>query len=180
MTSDRYHSVAVVLHWAAAVLIIAALALGLTVDDFPKDMTGVVINVHALMGLAVLVLSVLRLGWRVAHGAPEMPQSVGALERMASRAMHIALYLLMIAVPATGVPTLLYRGRGLDFGLVQFTSPFARTPEIFRPLTEAHEIAAFALVGLAAAHALAALYHQYIRRDDVLLRMLPTLTRRGG
>lgn len=180
MTSDRYDSVAVVLHWAVAALIVAALALGLTVDDFPKNMTSAVINTHALMGLAVLALSVARLVWRFANPSPELPQSVGALVRRASQAAHIGLYFLMIAVPLIGVPTLLYRGRGLDFGVLQIASPFARTPEIFRPLTEAHEIAAFALVGLAVAHALAALYHQYVRRDDVLLRMLPGLARRGG
>ena len=93
--------------------------------------------------------------------------------RKASGAFHAGIYFLMIAVPLIGVPTLLYRGRGLDLGLWSVPSPFARTPEIFRPLTEAHEIAAFALLGLAVAHALVALYHQYVRRDDVLLRMVP-------
>lgn len=180
MTQDRYDTVAVVLHWTIAALIVVALALGLTVDNFPKTMTGAVINIHALMGLAVLVLSVVRLVWRSAHPAPELPQSLGPLFRKASQAAHIGLYFLMIAVPLIGVPTLLYRGRGLDLGVMQFASPFARTPEIYRPLTEAHEIAAFALIGLAVAHALAALYHQYVRHDDVLLRMLPALRRRGG
>lgn len=169
----KYDAVAMALHWMAVVLIVAALALGVTVDDFPKEMTRVVINTHSLMGLAVLVLAVARLVWRLVHPAPPLPPSVGPLMRKASGAFHAALYLLMVAVPLIGVPTLLYRGRGLDFGLWRIASPFERTPEIFRPLTEVHEIAAFALIGLAVGHALAALYHQYVRGDDVLLRMLP-------
>jgi cytochrome b561 len=75
-------------------------------------------------------------------------------------------------VPLIGIPVLLYRGLGLDFGLFQMPSLFARTPAIFRPLQEAHELAAYALIGLAAAHMLAALYHHFVRRDEVLLQML--------
>jgi cytochrome b561 len=79
----------------------------------------------------------------------------------------------MIVVPAIGIPTLLYRGRGLDFIIFQIASPFERTPALFRPLTDYHEIAAFALVALAAGHIIAALFHPFVGRDGLLLRMLP-------
>jgi hypothetical protein len=52
----------------------------------------------------------------------------------------------MIVVPAIGIPTLLYRGRGLDLMIFQIASPFERAPAIFRPLTEYHEVAAFDLL----------------------------------
>jgi cytochrome b561 len=94
--------------------------------------------------------------------------------RLASHAGHVALYVLMIAIPLIGIPTLLYRGRGLDFGLFQIPSPFSRTPEIFRPLTQVHEIASYLLIALAVGHALAAIYHQYVLRDGTLTRMRPT------
>ncbi len=175
-TQERYDAVAIALHWSIAFLIVAAFGLGLTVDEFPKAWVGAVINLHALTGLAVLVLSFIRLFWRLAHPAPELPLTMSALARSAAKIGHAGLYVLMIAVPIIGVPTLLYRGRGLDFGFFQIASPFARTPEIFRPLTEAHEIASYALIGLAAVHVLAALYHQHIRHDDLLARMSP---RRG-
>jgi cytochrome b561 len=161
------------LHWSIAVLIGVAFVIGLTVDDFPKDMTGAVINVHALLGLIVLLLSLVRLFWRLGHPAPDMPAPMAPLARNLAKITHAALYLLMVAVPIIGIPTLLWRGRGLDFGLFQIASPFARTPEIFRPLTEAHEIASFALIGLVVSHVLAALYHQYIRHDAILARMSP-------
>lgn len=173
---ERYDAIAITLHWSIALLILAGFGLGLTIDEFPKAWEGAVINSHALIGLAVLVLSVARLVWRLTHPAPELPSTMAPLERAAAKMIHLSLYVLMIVVPAIGVPTLLFRGRGLDFGLFHVASPFARTPEIFRPLTEAHEIASYALIALATAHALAALYHQFVRHDDLLGRMAP----RGG
>jgi cytochrome b561 len=172
-TNDRYGTVAIALHWLIALLIVTAFVLGLTVDSFPKPWIGAIINLHSLIGLSILLLTFVRLLWRLGHPAPPLPASFGALAKFASSAGHIALYILMIATPIIGVPTLLYRGRGLDFGFLQIASPFARTPEIYRPLTQIHEIASYALIGLAVGHALAALYHQFALRDGVLTRMLP-------
>lgn len=176
-TFGRYDAVAVALHWSIAVLILASFVLGLTIDSFPKAWTGALINMHALMGLAVLALSFVRLYWRSSHPPPELPASMTAIERLGAKLTHGSLYVLMIAIPIIGIPTLLWRGRGLNFGLFEIASPFARTPEIYRPLTEVHAIASYAIVGLAVAHALAALYHQYVLRDDVLRRMLPSSKR---
>jgi cytochrome b561 len=171
--SDRYDDVAIALHWSIAVLILAAFVLGLTVDVFPKSWTGALVNVHALMGLGVLVLSILRLSWRSSHPPPELPASMTPNERLGAKLVHGGLYVLMIAIPIIGIPTLLWRGRGLNFGFFEIASPFARSPEIYRPLTQVHEIAAYALIALVVGHMLAAIYHQFNRRDAILLRMLP-------
>jgi cytochrome b561 len=170
---DHFDSTAVALHWATAALIVIAFTLGLTVDAFPKDWEHAVVNTHVLLGITVLLLTAVRIAWRLGHKPPPIPQDAGGpLIRRAAAVVHFLLYVSMAVVPLIGVPTLLYRGRGLDFGLFQVPSPFARMPEIFRPLTEAHELAAYALIGLAAAHMLAALYHHFVRRDEVLLQML--------
>ena len=170
-SSQRYHSVAIVIHWSVALLIGANFVLGLTVDNFPKGWTDVVINTHALAGLAVLGLTLVRLWWRVAHKPPDYSDSISPLVRRLSHLVQRALLVLMLVVPLIGIPTLLYRGRGLDFGLFAFNSPFARTPDIFHPLTEVHELAAFALIGLAVGHILAALYHHFVRKDEIMRRM---------
>ena len=173
----RYDAVAMALHWLTAAIIAVAFVLGLTIDDFPKELKSAMINAHALLGLAVLVLALARLLWRRAYPAPDLPAAYPPLGRTFARLGHAGLYLLMIVVPLIGIPTLLWRGRGFDFGLFQIASPFARTPEIYRPLTEAHEIASYALIVLAIGHVLAALYHQTIRKDDILSRMLPPRAR---
>ena len=176
MPNQRYAPIAIQLHWLTALLIIAAFALGLTVDNFPKAYTGAIINLHALLGVAILVLTLVRLGWRLSHRPPELDAASGPVIRLASKAVHVLLYALMVLVPLIGFPTLFYRGRGLDFGLLQIAPFLPRTPEIFRPLTDVHEIAAFALIGLAIAHLLAALYHQFVLKDGLLSRM--TLARK--
>lgn len=176
--TEHFDSTAVALHWATAAVILVAFSLGLTVDAFPKDWEYAVVNTHALLGATVLALSIARIAWRVGHKPPPIPQeAAGPLMRRAAAVVHFLLYALMILVPLIGIPTLLYRGRGLDFGLFRVPSPFERAVEIARPLTEAHELAAYALVGLAAAHMLAALYHHFIRRDQVLLQMLTSARR---
>jgi cytochrome b561 len=169
---ERYTTPAIWLHWLIALLIICAFILGLTVDAFPKSWDGAIVNLHVLLGLGVLVLSIARIWWRLSHRPPLLPEGTSALTRQASLVGHSLLYIMMVAVPLIGLPTLLYRGRGIDLGLFQIASPFARDPQIFRPLTENHEIAAYALVLLAVGHAIAAVYHHVILKDRLLLRMM--------
>ncbi len=169
--STRYHSVAILIHWAVAALILLAFGLGLTVDDFPKSWTGAVINAHVLLGLAVLGLTLARLWWRIGHKPPAYPADFSLATRRMSHLVQWSLYILMLVVPVIGIPTLFYRGRGIDFALFAIASPFARTPAIFHPLTDVHELTAYALVGLAIGHIGAALYHQWIRKDDLIRRM---------
>lgn len=169
----RYDRTAILLHWAIAFLITAAFLLGLTVDDFPKAYKDTVVNAHSLLGLGVLLLTLIRIAWRLGHPPPPAPKSMSAGAERLSKLMHALLYLLMLMIPLIGLPTLFYRGRGLDFGLFQLPAFLARTPEIFRPLTELHELGAYALIGLAAGHVAAALYHQWVLRDALIARMMP-------
>jgi len=169
----RYDHIAIWLHWSIALLIATAFLLGLTVDDFPRAYERAVVNTHSLMGLSVLLLTVARVGWRINHPPPPLPERLTGWMRSLSKLTHLLLYVLMLIVPLIGMPTLFYRGRGLDFGLFQLPAFLARTPEIFRPLTELHEISAYALVALAAGHIAAALYHQWVLRDALITRMVP-------
>lgn len=170
---QRYHSRAIALHWLIAAMILALFVGGLTIDACPKEWKSALINLHALGGVALLLLVLYRIVWRVTHPAPPLPVSVSPLIARAAGLGHLALYLLMLAVPMIGVPTLLWRGRGLDFGLFQIASPFARTPEVYKPLTEIHEFGAFALIILALLHAAAGVWHHVVQKDGTLLRMMP-------
>jgi len=169
---QQYDRVAIGLHWTIALLIVAAFLLGLTVDDFPKSWDAAIVNTHVLLGLAVLALSVARLAWRLGHKPPPPLKSAGPLAETLAKLAHGLLYLLMLAVPLIGIPTLFYRGRGIDLGLFAIGPLLERTPAIFRPLTEIHELSAYALLLLAGGHALAAIYHHVVLRDRTLRRML--------
>jgi cytochrome b561 len=170
---QQYDRIAISLHWTIALLILAAFGLGLTVDDFPKSWDAAVVNAHVLLGLGVLGLSVARLAWRLGHKPPPLLKSGSPLVEALARLAHGLLYLLMLTVPLIGVPTLLYRGRGIDLGLFAIGPVLPRTPTIFHPLTEIHELSAYALLLLAGGHALAALYHHWVLRDRTLARMMP-------
>jgi cytochrome b561 len=154
-TRKRYDVIAIALHLSVAGLVVVAFILGLAVDQFPKDDAARVINMHALIGLTVLVLAIGRLFWRMAHPAPEFPPTISPLDRKVAKTIHAGLYILMIAVPIIGIPTWLWSGE-----------------DLYRPLTEAHQIAAFALIALVVGHVLVALYLQFIRHVDIFGRMI--------
>ncbi|MGO4284562.1 cytochrome b [Bosea sp. TAB14] len=166
------------LHWGMAVLILAAFALGLTVDVFPKSWEHAVVETHKVIGIAILLLLLIRFGWRLSHRAPAPLESSAALA-LAARAGHVFLYVLMLLVPVIGLVYAIRRGQGIDFGL--FALPPFQAPEaraVTRPIREWHEWAAYALIGLACLHALAALWHHLVRKDDTLRRMLPDASQR--
>lgn len=178
--SDDTHSydrVAIALHWAIGIAIIV---LGLTEllrgEIFPKGSfaRNALKALHEPVALAVFALILVRIAWRLMHKPPELPEGMRPWERAAAGFGHLALYALMIAVPVLGMATTYARGRSIDFGV--FTIP-ALGPGLPRPtakmIKELHEFVAKAILLLAGAHAASALWHHYVRHDDVLTRMLP-------
>ncbi|MGV1914251.1 cytochrome b [Rhizobium sp. 22-785-1] len=169
----RYDRVARSLHWVMAALIIAVFSLGLLVDTFPPSWEDGVVNMHKLIGVSILCLVVVRIVWRAGHKPPP-PEPTGALLERISSATHISLYLLMIAVPLIGLGFAAWRGQGLDFGLFSIAPLMSENRGVARQIGEIHELSAYALIALASLHALAALWHYVVRKDNVLQRMLPS------
>ncbi len=170
---ERYGTVAVTFHWVMAVLIVIVGVLGLLHDSWPKGTQKFWINIHALLGLLVWLLLLARFGWRSTHAPPEPPAKVGALERRSSRAVHALIYLLLFVIPIVGIVTFIWHGRVFDFGLFRVDFGVRSNRAIFHPTEDIHGYLAYALFGLASLHMLAALWHHFIRKDDVLLRMWP-------
>ncbi|MFO1151307.1 MAG: cytochrome b [Alsobacter sp.] len=171
--TPRYDRFALGLHWAMAVLIVLAFGLALVVDVFPRSFEPAIVETHKDLGVAILVLLVIRFLWRLTHTPPAQDPEIGALAQKASHLGHLALYGLMVLVPVIGVLFAFWRGQGLHLGVVDIASPFAADRAVARPLKEIHELAAYALMGLAGLHAAAALWHHYVKRDSTLRRMLP-------
>jgi cytochrome b561 len=178
----RHDSVSVILHWSVgiAIILIAAIEL-LRGEVFPQGSYAreVLKALHNPAGTVVFGLILLRLLWRSTHPAPAMPSSTRPWESFVARLVHYTLYFMMIVLPLTGIIYVLARGRSINFGLFEISYPldhiFSRNTA--RTLKNAHEFLGQAVLVLALAHAVAALWHHYVRRDNVLLRMLPT--RRG-
>ena len=179
-SSDRYGAVPQLLHWITVILVFVAWTLGTFGDDLPKDgarATGLLIHISA--GLLILIALTMRLAWRTAIPPPpaepnEFRRWLGTLADPTARLVQYALYALLVAVPVTGIATQFARGEALPiFGLSEIASPWIRDRAFAHSVKEIHEVAAHALVIVAAFHAAAALIHHFIFRDNTLNRMLP-------
>ena len=169
----RYGSTAVAFHWAVAALVVFQGTLGLLFDDIPKESSAFWINVHGCVGLVYFALVIARLGWRTTHKPPDLTLDIGEFDRRTSLAAHHLLYVLMVLIPIFGFVAYVWHGRAFDYGFAQLNFGVASNPGLFHPAEEIHQVLAYCLFGLAGLHAAAALYHHFIRRDGVLLRMLP-------
>lgn len=176
MTTDReppqpYGLTIRTIHWATALLILAAWVSGTALEETPRGTwRELAMQVHASLGGLVLVFAALRL---LTWAASTMPRPEGpAWMRRAARAMHWALLLLTIALPVTGLADRWARGRSVTvFGALTLDPPFALPGG--RLWGEAHETLAELLLLAVAVHALAALWHAFVLRDGALARMLP-------
>ncbi|MCW3836382.1 cytochrome b [Sphingomonas canadensis] len=176
---DGYSKGAIAFHWVIAVLVLFNLWLGLFHDALPREWR--VIPLHKTLGILILVLSVARLGWRLAHTPPALPDAMRGWERAAAKAMHWALYALMIILSMSGwaMSSDPERPRAVSmFGL--FDMPLLPVGHgAAEAAHEAHELLGFLMAGLVVLHIAAALRHHFLLRDDVLARMIPGLRRRG-
>ncbi|WP_175870087.1 cytochrome b [Burkholderia sp. BCC0397] len=169
----RYSSPAIFFHWA--IFLLVALAYLAIEIRGPKgsDSRAFWMNVHLMAGTFVLVLSVLRVLWRVVSRVPEaIPQAT--LLRWLSKFAHVALYVFIIAQPLLGIMMVNMGGKpvSLDWLGVSFTL-FGPDKALRPTIKEAHELIGNAFYFVIGLHALAALYHHFIRRDGVLRRMAP-------
>ena len=174
----RYTRVAMWLHWVIALFIVVNLSIGLLRGVFPV-MRGWMPG-HKAIGLTVLALTLVRIGWRLAHPVPRLPATVPSWQRGAAHLVHGALYLLLLAMPLTG--WLLVSGaerHPLDwFGL--FPVPYLPVaPATADAADRAHMVLGWSMLALVVVHVAAALGHRLVLRDGVLWRMAPWLERRA-
>ena len=180
----RYDGVAMIIHWLTAVLMIYMVFFG---EDLIKSgmraaRAGATADVtfqpsiHVSLGLTILLLTLLRVVWRLTHTAPAYPASMKRYEVVGSKSLHGIFYLLLIGLPITGwlafgevaarLPALL----GTSFyGVMPVPAP-PFTAGIFGEMHSLGSNLAMALIGL---HVLAALKHQFIDKDSIFSRILP-------
>ena len=99
-----YDHVAATLHWTIAVLLLVQLYIGLTFADLPRGdaAKGEWFTWYKTVGILILLLTVVRLGWRIANPPPPFPASMPAWERGAARASHILFYVILLGLPISG------------------------------------------------------------------------------
>lgn len=169
---QRYSFGAIVLHWLLALALAFQLSLGLGLDHLGTRGFAL-FQLHKSVGIAVLLLTLLRLFWRLAYKLP--PPAEGGFSGWLAKAVHFGLYVFMIGGPLTGwllvsteavnVPTLL-------FGTVPW--PHLPLPQSLNGFAhESHELLGWLGIALILLHVAGAVRHQWLVKDDLMARMAP-------
>jgi cytochrome b561/polyisoprenoid-binding protein YceI len=181
----RYSTVAIALHWLIAAAIVLQVMLAWRMGGKPTPETFAVFQLHKSVGITILLLSLIRLGWRLVNPPPPLPPTLPRWEAILSKVVHVGFYVVMIGMPLTGwltvstsrivLPTLLYGTIPWPhFPLVSDLAPGAK--HLWNQIGKnGHEVLGWLLVyGLLPLHVAGALKHQLFSRDEpVLARMAP-------
>jgi len=174
-TEESWSTPAKLFHWLMALLIFVQIPLGLMAANWRVSPTKLNLFFwHKSTGMLLLALVALRLLWRLSSRVPALPAEMPAWERASAHASHFLLYALMIAMPVTG--WVVQSASNIPFRIF-YTIPL---PPIVAPdkaladlFTLVHRGLFVALALVLVAHIGAALRHHFVKRDAVLVRMLP-------
>lgn len=169
--TTRWSSLSIALHWLTVLLLVVGVgAVWWRELIEARGERALLLDLHRWAGLAIVLLSGIRLSWRLI--GPPRPDAPGTRRtRLVAGAVHAAIYLALLAVPLLG--WWLGEARGLSWQLFGFTLPhwIPADPDRADELESDHAAAAWLLLGLAAAHIAAAAWHQFVKRDGLLRAM---------
>ncbi len=170
-------------HWLIAVLILAQGIIGLTMVQMGLTPAKVrVFALHKSIGMTILALVLLRIAWRPPERRPLDPPDTPRWQRRAARAAHLALYLLILAIPLSGWWFNSAANAPLVwFGWFDLPSLTGGLDPVWKPRALLlHQTLFWILVALLVVHVGAALWHHFRQHDDVLLRMVVGPRKKSG
>ena len=193
--TTSYTKTAKVLHWLIAIGIFGMFALGWFMSELPKeapkqmayDLFNLGIytwnlteeisprtfyfNLHKSIGVTIFALILIRILWRITHRPPALLASYKAWESKLARGAHHLLYLLMVALPLSGIIMAIYSKYGIKWFGIELIKGLDNKDmrELFY---EAHEIIGLIILLVIIVHIIGALKHKFIDKDDTLKRML--------
>jgi len=162
-------------HWMTVALVLTMIPIGIAIANF--DLGGAVedplYHIHRSIGALVLVITVARLIYRLRNPSPPLPADMPAWQQTAAHGTHWALYALLIVQPIVGwIATSAYRAPILVFWLFELPPIWPEDKAVSEMMFTVHRAMGIAIVLLLCAHIGAALYHHFIRKDNVLMRMV--------
>jgi cytochrome b561 len=162
------------LHWLMALCILAMLFIGVGMVSTVTPRYLALVRIHRPLGIAILVLALLRLIVRAGRGTPPLPADLPEPMKLAARLSHYALYTLMIAMPLIGWAMLSAGAYPVVlFGSVRLPALLPQSDALHAALRSAHGYLAFVFFALILLHLAAALFHALVRRDGVFRSMAP-------
>lgn len=170
---SNYDGVAITLHWLTALLVVLQFALGQSWGWFPRPTRHLMVVTHMSFGIILTLVVVARVLWRFA-----LRNRVHSLEsglvRIASTTVHYVFYALLVTEAVLGFLSRWEGNEAMSFFGLQIPPPFTGSGQkVAHQVQDIHNWVGWTIVILAVGHAMAALYHHYVLKDRVLMRMLP-------
>lgn len=174
-TSSNFGWLTISFHWLMLLLIVAAYATMDLKSFFPKGSPSreTMAICHYMLGLSILCFVWFRLWARFSGTQPVVEPTMPVGQALLAKAMHLALYILMISLPILGWLLLSAKGKTVPFFGTELPALLDKSQETAKWLKEMHGAIATAGYFLVGLHAAAALFHHYIKRDNTLNLMLP-------
>lgn len=172
-TQARYSLGAIILHWLIAIAVIVNWRIAEAAEHGTDAEKMAIMANHKALGIIILTLSVLRLGWRFTHKAPPLAESLAGWEKLLARVTHVIFYVLLIGLPIGGWLGVSYYGNAVDiFGLFSVPAlPVSVNREAGEAVLDLHHEGAEILLLLIALHILGALKHSFYDKVPSLSRM---------
>ena len=180
--TQRYPTTVVFLHWAIAAAVVGLVVLGWWMQAIPKEPVGPradAYNLHKSVGLAVLLVMLARLAWRITHRMPELPP-LPLWQARAALTVHVLLYVAMFVDALSGYLGSATSGYPVKFFGWVLPAWAGANAAVKDACSVVHLVASWMLVVLIGIHLLATAYHQWVLRDGLLLRMWPWTSRHGA
>jgi cytochrome b561 len=170
-----YGVVSRVFHWVTVLMVAMMIPVGLIMtQEIPRSVQDPLFILHKSLGPAVFVVVVLRLGWRLMHPPPPLPDDIPSIQRLAATAVHAGLYVLLIVMTVSGYVRVTTGGFPIELLNALGIPPlFGKDEEVAEIAKTVHATAKYVLVALIGMHVAAAAYHGIVRRDGVFSRMWP-------
>nr|WP_057929665.1 cytochrome b [Burkholderia ambifaria] len=176
MELKQYTTVAKVLHWTMAIVIICAWAFGYysSTLSLPQKIQTDSIMLHKSIATIAIFLLAARVLWRLTHRPPETTNDLSSFERRAGKVGHFVLYICMFALPFSGWLWSSAAGFKIPVAGLFFLPPLMeKTPALAPILKQVHFCLAYAIAFLVVGHIFMALKHHFIDRNESLNAMLP-------
>jgi cytochrome b561 len=173
--TDHYPATSKLLHWLVAVCVLATAPVAIAMTRAsPGPTQDTLYNVHKSLGVLILALMILRLINRLVVGAPIADPGIEPWQKAVSSVVHTTLYVLLLAMPVVGyIANSAFGATTPFFGLFTLPPIVGKNEALATQLFTVHRWVGWLVIVLVLTHVSAALYHHFIRRDDVLRRMLP-------
>ncbi|MCP5363258.1 MAG: cytochrome b [Rickettsiaceae bacterium] len=172
-TVSSYGLISKLFHWLIGIAIIGLLVIGFTmVSILPSTDKWQLYAMHKATGVVVLFFVLLRFLWRFINIKLELPADLPLWQKLASKITHYLLYIFMFLMPVSGILMSRFGGHEINVFNLFIIPPLEKNIILARFFNNLHEVSAFLFAALIGLHISAGLYHHFIRKDNILSRMI--------